>query len=138
MMRRHRKKELFSCFGERGDQYHFQIDMNNKVRPPCLLVLHFFKLLLIATTLCITVSTRLFQDLPVRVVSIHQCFDDTPVMQMFRAVNALMLKGAKQKIRLLTHLGDNWEVRYKLLSYGIPVDCKWALQSCYFFFDLLT
>ena len=71
-----------------------------------------------------TVATALFQNFPVRVVCIHQCFDNTPILRVFRAVNALMLKGAKQKVRLLTHLGDNWEVRYNLLSYGIPVDCK--------------
>jgi hypothetical protein len=36
-----------------------------------------------------------------------------------------MMTGANNKLRLQTHLGNSSEVRYKLLGYGIPVECKW-------------
>lgn len=62
--------------------------------------------------------------MPVRVASIHQCFKNTPVYQLIRAINVLMMQGADNKMRLLTHLGDDCEIRYKLLGFGIPVDRK--------------
>jgi hypothetical protein len=54
----------------------------------------------------------------------HQCFENTPAYRVIRAVNTLMMQGADNKMRLQTHLGEDWELRYKLMGYGIPVDRK--------------
>jgi hypothetical protein len=66
----------------------------------------------------------LFESMPLRCASIHLCFENTPAYRVLRAVNTLMVQGADKKMRVQTHLGDDWELRYKLLGYGIPVDCK--------------
>jgi hypothetical protein len=62
--------------------------------------------------------------MPVRFVSIHQYLENTPFYQVIRAVHTLMMQGADNKIRLQTHLGDDWELRCNLLGYGIPMECK--------------
>ena len=66
----------------------------------------------------------MLESLPVRVASIHQSFDDTPILRLLRAVLAGVLLGADKKIRLQCHFEDDWEIRYKLLGYGIPIDSK--------------
>ena len=60
-----------------------------------------------------------------RIASIHQSFEDTPILRLLRAVLAGALRGADKKIRLVCHFEDDWEIRYKLLGFGIPVDCKY-------------
>ena len=67
---------------------------------------------------------RMMECLPVRVASIHQSFDDTPVLRLLRAVLVAILLGADKKIRLQCHFEDDWEIRYKLLGFGIPVDSE--------------
>jgi hypothetical protein len=69
-------------------------------------------------------ARQLFNSIPVRIACVHQCFDDTPLFQFYRGMNVLMMNGAFNKMRLQTHLGSSsCEIRYKLLGYGIPVDC---------------
>ena len=68
-----------------------------------------------------TGSKRFFEAIPVRLTSIHQCLDKSPLTQIIRSLTALMMKS---DIRLQLHLENTWEVRYRLMSYGIPVDCK--------------
>jgi hypothetical protein len=69
-------------------------------------------------------ASLLLDSMPLRFASRHQCFANTPVYRVLRAVNTLVMQGAINKMRLQTHLGDDWELRYKLLGYGIPMDCK--------------
>jgi hypothetical protein len=61
--------------------------------------------------------------MPLRCVSIHQNFEDSPAFRVMRAVNTLMMRGADSKMRLQIHLGDDWMLRCKLLGYGIPMEC---------------
>jgi hypothetical protein len=71
------------------------------------------------------VTQRLLDAVPLRVACLHECCDDNPIFQVYRTINVLMMTGANNKLRLQTHLGNSSEVRYKLLGYGIPVECKW-------------
>jgi hypothetical protein len=71
-----------------------------------------------------TVSRQLADSLPLRITCIHQCSPDTPIFQFYRAVFVMMMNGTNNKMRLQTHVGSSsCEVRYRLLGYGIPVDC---------------
>ena len=55
------------------------------------------------------------------------CFENTPIFRLLRSITVRMLQGADKKVRVLVHLEDEWEVRYVLLGFGIPVDCKSAV-----------
>ena len=59
----------------------------------------------------------------VRTVAIHNCWPDRPA---FRIVSKLMtihgMSGSSQKMRLKFHIGDELEMRYRLKSYGIPIE----------------
>jgi hypothetical protein len=70
-------------------------------------------------------EARQFADsLPLRIACVHQCSDDTPLFQFFRAVFMMLMNGKNNKMRIQTHLGNSsCEVRYRLLGYGIPVHC---------------
>ncbi|KAG7344954.1 hypothetical protein IV203_032485 [Nitzschia inconspicua] len=74
-------------------------------------------------------ADRLFSSMPVRFASIHQCFNNTPMFKLLMALNILVIKGAGNKMRLQTHLEDDCEVRYKLLTFGIPVDLLPVTES---------
>jgi hypothetical protein len=67
---------------------------------------------------------QLTESMPVRIACMHQCFYNTPLFQLYRAVFVMMMNGADNKIRIQTHVGcSSCEIRYRLLGYGIPVDC---------------
>ena len=77
-------------------------------------------------------SQRLLASMPVRNASLHLCFSNTPVFQIYRAIGALLMIGGDNKMRLLTHLGTENEVKYKLLSFGVPVECKYGSDCLWF------
>lgn len=62
-------------------------------------------------------------SVPVRYAAVHQSFGNSPILHLVRAINALMMQ-AGNRIRLVLHSEDDWEMRYKLLGYGIPIDCE--------------
>jgi hypothetical protein len=71
-----------------------------------------------------TESKQLVDSLPLRIACVHQCFNDTPLFQIYRAICVMMMNGTNNKMRMQTHLGSSsCEIRYRLLGYGIPVDC---------------
>jgi hypothetical protein len=71
-----------------------------------------------------TEARQLFDSMPVRIACVHQCFDDTPLFQFYRGMTVMMMNGTNNKMRLQTHVGrSSCEIRYRLLGYGIPVDC---------------
>lgn len=69
-------------------------------------------------------SHKALSGLPIRIAAIHQAFEDNAFGKIGTTVLKLMMKGAANKIRLQTHPEQDWELKYKLLGYGIPVDCK--------------
>ena len=56
----------------------------------------------------------------IRTCAIHVCTPDTPLFRFRSAVASLRLGRARKYMR--QHLGNSMENRYKLQSYGIPVD----------------
>lgn len=59
---------------------------------------------------------------PMRVAAIHFCFQDSPRIRLVKAVATLMV-GGHGRTRLTFHAGDtSWDVRYRLMGFGIPVD----------------
>jgi hypothetical protein len=74
-----------------------------------------------------TEGRHLVDSLPLRVVCVHQCFDDTPLLQLYRGMTLLTVNSGYIKMRLQTHVGSSsFEIRYRLLGYGIPVDCTYS------------
>eukprot|EP00537_Pseudo-nitzschia_pungens_P010295 CAMPEP_0172390554 /NCGR_PEP_ID=MMETSP1061-20121228/7171_1 /TAXON_ID=37318 /ORGANISM="Pseudo-nitzschia pungens, Strain cf. pungens" /LENGTH=541 /DNA_ID=CAMNT_0013120959 /DNA_START=243 /DNA_END=1868 /DNA_ORIENTATION=- len=62
--------------------------------------------------------TRIFT---VRPSAIHICFPDRPVYRFFRKL--IMVQGSQpNRPKMIFHLGEPIELRYKLNSYGIPTD----------------
>lgn len=66
-----------------------------------------------------TLQKKLEKAMPVRVVCLHTYFPDTP---FFRAMSTLYYVGMSPRERILykAHFGEDTELRYALLSYGIP------------------
>jgi len=66
---------------------------------------------------------RLFESVPNRVIAIHNCWPDRPA---FRIISKLLtihgVSGSTQRLRLRFHIGDEFENRYRLKSYGIPIE----------------
>ena len=74
-----------------------------------------------------TEARRFADSMPLRIACVHLCFEDTPLFQFYRGICVLMMKGANNKMRLQTHIGSSCcEIRYRLLGYGIPVDCTFS------------
>jgi hypothetical protein len=81
------------------------------------------------THFCFSVAEaqQLTDSLPLRIACVHQCFEDTLLFQFYRACVVMMMNGPNNKMRMQTHLGNSCcEVRYRLLGYGIPVDCTFS------------
>jgi len=68
-------------------------------------------------------TKRLLESMPNRMIAIHNCWPDRPA---FRIISKLLtiygVSGATQRLRLKFHIGDELEMRYRLKSYGIPVE----------------
>jgi len=66
---------------------------------------------------------RLFDSMANRMVAIHNCWPDRPA---FRIMSKLLtihgLSQSEQRLRLKFHIGDELEMRYRLKSYGIPIE----------------
>jgi len=56
--------------------------------------------------------------LPMRVVSIHYCYDDIRFRVMMTL--AMLMMGATRRVRLRAHFGTFQDVVYKLSTFGIP------------------
>jgi len=64
----------------------------------------------------------MLESFPARIASVHFCCQDGVAIRMIKAVSLLMM-GDNNMIRFQCHnTDDQWEARYKLMSYGIPVD----------------
>jgi hypothetical protein len=84
--------------------------------------LEFDQLQLMLHSTC-TESTQHIDSIPLRIVSVHQCFDDNPLYVM-------MMSGINNKMRMQFFLGNSsCESRYRLLGCGIPVDCTCSSVS---------
>jgi len=66
---------------------------------------------------------RFILSAPVRYCAIHSCYPDTPIFRIIKAAYSLgMHTSESTKFRLKFHTGTETENRYKLMSYGIPVE----------------
>lgn len=65
-------------------------------------------------------GSRIFDTVPMRVCSLHFCFRDTPLFFSFKAILVLILGDQKTRLRLL--VGEDMELRYELMGYGVPID----------------
>ena len=66
---------------------------------------------------------RLLESIPNRLIALHSCWPDRPA---FRIISKLLtiygVSGSTQRLRLKFHIGDELEMRYRLKSYGIPIE----------------
>ena len=66
---------------------------------------------------------RLFDSMANRLIAVHNCWPDRPA---FRIISKLLtiygVSGSTQRLRLKFHVGDELEMRYRLKSYGIPIE----------------
>eukprot|EP00529_Nitzschia_sp_RCC80_P010799 CAMPEP_0113454234 /NCGR_PEP_ID=MMETSP0014_2-20120614/7759_1 /TAXON_ID=2857 /ORGANISM="Nitzschia sp." /LENGTH=625 /DNA_ID=CAMNT_0000345635 /DNA_START=20 /DNA_END=1897 /DNA_ORIENTATION=- /assembly_acc=CAM_ASM_000159 len=65
-------------------------------------------------------GNRIFEAVPMRVCSMHFCFRDTPLYRLIKAGLVMMLGEQKTRFRLL--VGEDLELRYDIMGYGIPMD----------------
>lgn len=68
-------------------------------------------------------TKRLLESLANRLIAIHNCWPDRPA---FRIISKLLtiygVSGSTQRSRLRFHVGDELEMRYRLKSFGIPIE----------------
>jgi hypothetical protein len=68
-------------------------------------------------------TKQMFESIPNRMIAIHNCWPDRPA---FRVMSKLLtihgVSGSTQRLRLKFHNGDELENRYRLKSYGIPIE----------------
>eukprot|EP00531_Pseudo-nitzschia_arenysensis_P020497 CAMPEP_0116138764 /NCGR_PEP_ID=MMETSP0329-20121206/12951_1 /TAXON_ID=697910 /ORGANISM="Pseudo-nitzschia arenysensis, Strain B593" /LENGTH=318 /DNA_ID=CAMNT_0003633759 /DNA_START=244 /DNA_END=1197 /DNA_ORIENTATION=- len=64
---------------------------------------------------------KALDGLPMRVASLHLCFEDKPI---YRLLNSLFhfTMNPYLKSRYKVHIGEPLEIRYELQGYGIPTD----------------
>lgn len=58
---------------------------------------------------------------PIRLAAVHFCFSNEPFFHLLRSIMAMTL-GAVYRLRLKFHVGEGVELRYRLKTFGIPVD----------------
>jgi len=67
--------------------------------------------------------TRFMLSAPIRFCAVHCCFPDTAFFRLLSAAYAIgMHTSDSTRFRLKFHTGADTEIRYQLMSYGIPVD----------------
>jgi hypothetical protein len=67
-------------------------------------------------------SQQITNAIPLRIASVHLCFDDTSLFQFYRGMIVMTMNGAFNKMRLQTHVGSSsCEIRYRLLGYLLIV-----------------
>ena len=64
-------------------------------------------------------ALSLLQAVPVRLSCMHHCADRTIINEVNAQAIKLAFRGG---MRIQMHLEDACELRYKLMSYGIPVE----------------
>lgn len=68
-------------------------------------------------------TKRVLESMPDRLIAIHNCWPDNPA---FRIISKLLtiygVSGSTQRLRLKFHHGAELELRYRLKSYGIPIE----------------
>lgn len=68
-------------------------------------------------------TKRLMESLANRMVAIHNCWPDRPAFRiMSKLLTIYGVSGSTQRLRLKFHVGDELEMRYRLKSYGIPIE----------------
>lgn len=65
-----------------------------------------------------------FEAIPVRIVAIHNCWPDHPAFQMIAKLLTVygLSEATSRRLRLKFHTGDELEMRYRMKSYGIPIE----------------
>ena len=68
-------------------------------------------------------TKRLMESLANRIVAIHNCWPDRPAFLIISKLLTIYgVSGSTQRLRLKFHVGDELEMRYRLKSYGIPIE----------------
>jgi len=66
---------------------------------------------------------RVFESMPNRLVAMHNCWPDRPAFRiMAKLLTIYGVSGPSQRLRLKFHIGDELEMRYRLKTYGIPIE----------------
>merc|ERR1712176_34706 len=66
---------------------------------------------------------RILEAMPNRLIALHNCWPDRPAFRLISKLLAIYgVSGSTQRLRLKFHIGDELEMRYRLKSYGIPIE----------------
>merc|ERR1712176_1520987 len=66
---------------------------------------------------------QLTEAMPNRLIALHNCWPDRPAFRLISKLLAIYgVSGSTQRLRLKFHIGDELEMRYRLKSYGIPIE----------------
>lgn len=94
--------------------------------------MNFLEHALIVAFLILKGALNLTNSMPLRTTAIHFCCPPMPLSNVYKAICMLIMKGTGNKMRFIYHEGQESEVKYKMMSYGIPVDCEfqgWIQQA---------
>ena len=67
-------------------------------------------------------GTRTLNAMPIRISAFHFCVPDHPFFHIMRSMYALIMQRSNYLFRLQFHVGEEIELRYKLKTYGMPVE----------------
>eukprot|EP00536_Pseudo-nitzschia_multiseries_P000181 jgi/Psemu1/398/gm1.398_g len=66
---------------------------------------------------------HLMTSIPFRLIAMHHCWPDRRAFHMLAKLLTIYgVVGSNQKLRLKFHIGDEMEMRYRLKSFGIPIE----------------
>mmetsp|Transcript_7448 Transcript_7448/g.18655 ORF Transcript_7448/g.18655 Transcript_7448/m.18655 type:complete len:540 (-) Transcript_7448:1637-3256(-) len=66
---------------------------------------------------------KVMRSIPFRMTAMHHCWPDRPAFRLLtKLVTIYGMATSDQKLRLKFHIGDELEMRYRLKSFGIPIE----------------
>lgn len=74
------------------------------------------------------ICRKSFSSFPLRVVSFHFCWPNTPLFHFVRSFFVLVMNPSS-RARVSFHLGERQELAYKLMGFGIPIQLLPTTES---------
>ena len=65
---------------------------------------------------------KMIASMPSRLVALHNCWPDSPSYILIAKILTVHGSGSMERIRWKFHIGDELEMRYRLKSFGIPIE----------------
>jgi hypothetical protein len=65
---------------------------------------------------------KMITSTPIRLIALHNCWPDRPSSIILAKILTVHGSGSMERIRWKFHIGDELEMRYRLKSFGIPIE----------------